>query len=37
MTGMVNGYRQAYLVNVLRLDSGSVSLINAICGILGLR
>lgn len=35
MTGMVNGYRQAYLVNVLRLDSGSVSLINAICGILG--
>lgn len=35
MTGMVNGYRQAYLVNVLRLDSGSVSLINAICGVLG--
>lgn len=35
MTGMVNGYRQAYLVNVLRLDSGSVSTINMICGILG--
>lgn len=35
MTGMVNGYRQAYLVNVLRLESGSVSTINMICGILG--
>lgn len=31
MQGMVGNYRQAYLVNVLKLESDSVSLINLIC------
>lgn len=35
MTGMVNGYRQAYLVNVLKLESTEVSLLNTITGIAG--
>ncbi|MDR1464494.1 MAG: MFS transporter [Oscillospiraceae bacterium] len=35
MQGMVNGYRQAYLVNVLRLGEGSVATINGICSVAG--
>lgn len=35
MTGMVNSYRQAYLINVLRLENTEVSLLNTITGIAG--
>lgn len=34
MTGMVGGYRQAYLVNILGLANNSVSLINSVSSIL---
>ncbi|MDR1630285.1 MAG: MFS transporter [Oscillospiraceae bacterium] len=33
MQGMVGNYRQAYLVNVLKLESSSVSLINVLCSV----
>ncbi len=35
ITGVVNGYRQAYLVDVLVLDPGHIATINAICSVLG--
>ncbi len=33
MQGMVNGYRQAYFINVLTLDSNMVSTINTVCSV----
>ena len=35
MTGMVGSYRQAYLVNVLRMEDGDVSFYNAFLSIAG--
>lgn len=35
MVGMVGNFRQAYLVNVLQLQSSDVSMINIICGVTG--
>lgn len=35
MQGMVGNYRQAYLVNVLQIDSSSVGFINSFCTIAG--
>ncbi len=33
MTGMCGSYRQAYLINILGLESGQVSTINLVCSI----
>lgn len=35
ITGVVNGYRQAYLVDVLVLHPNSIATVNAICSVLG--
>ncbi len=35
ITGVVNGYRQAYLVDVLVLDPEVIAAINGICSVLG--
>lgn len=35
ITGVVNGYRQAYLVDVLVLHPNSIATVNAVCSVLG--